>query len=70
MFTKFFEQNSNDSLLSKIYNEMIWPMRDTMLVDNYTTSLVMTEASEFHVTMISGSGFRNRVKVSNDVTCL
>ena len=47
---------------------MIAPMKGVLLVDNYSTALAMTETSEYHVTMISGPGFRNRVKVCKS-TC-
>ena len=43
---------------------MISPKKNVLLVDNYSTSLAMTETSEYHVTMMSGAAFMNRVKVS------
>ena len=39
-------------------------MKNVLLVNKYETSLAMTEGSEYHVTMITGPAFRNRVNVS------
>ena len=64
LFNQQLEQTSNDSLLRKIYDEMVLPKKDVTLVDGYDTAIRMTQRFEHYVTMVSASSYRTRVKVS------